>query len=206
MRSLAENIESLSRAVLSEASAEAELILADARAKADAILQRAQEQAMAERAEIIDRAQLEAARLRGQTVATTQMNARTEEFEHREKLLDSVFSSVREQLSSIQLWTDYSQICQRLLREALTQLKTYNVVVRADKKTMTSLTDQVLAETAKQFNVHLTVGEPLVDRIGISLETADGHLQYDNTLETRLSRLQNNLRSPVYHLLIGESL
>jgi len=206
MRSLAENIESLSRAVLSEASAEAELILADARAKADAILQRAQEQAMAECAEIIDRAQLEAARLRGQTVATTQMKARTMELEHREKLLDSVFSSVREQLSSIQLWTDYSQICQRLLREALTQLKTDNVVVRADKKTMTSLTNQVLAETAKQFNVHLTVGEPLVDRIGISLETADGHLQYDNTLETRLSRLQNNLRSPVYHLLIGESL
>lgn len=206
MRSLAENIESLSRAVLSEASAEAELILADARAKADAILQRAQEQAMAERAEIIERAQLEAARLRGQTVATTQMKARTMELEHREKLLDSVFSSVREQLSSIQLWTDYSQICQRLLREALTQLKTDNVVVRADKKTMTSLTNQVLAETAKQFNVHLTVGEPLVDRIGISLETADGHLQYDNTLETRLSRLQNNLRSPVYHLLIGESL
>ncbi|HEX7433326.1 MAG TPA: V-type ATP synthase subunit E family protein [Anaerolineaceae bacterium] len=206
MRSLAENIESLSRAVLSEASAEAELILADARAKADAILQRAQEQAMAERAEIIERAQLEATRLRGQTVATTQMKARTMELEHREKLLDSVFSSVREQLSSIQLWTDYSQICQRLLREALTQLKTDNVVVRADKKTMTSLTNQVLAETAKQFNVHLTVGEPLVDRIGISLETADGHLQYDNTLETRLSRLQNNLRSPVYHLLIGESL
>jgi vacuolar-type H+-ATPase subunit E/Vma4 len=206
MRSLAENIESLSRAVLSEASAEAELILADARAKADAILQRAQEQAMAERAEIIERAQLEAARLRGQTVATTQMKARTMELEHREKLLDSVFSSVREQLSSIQLWTDYSQICQRLLREALTQLKTDNVVVRADKKTMTCLTNQVLAETAKQFNVHLTVGEPLVDRIGISLETADGHLQYDNTLETRLSRLQNNLRSPVYHLLIGESL
>ena len=206
MRSLAENIESLSRAVLSEASAEAELILADARAKADAILQRAQEQAMAERAEIIERAQLEATRLRGQTVATTQMKARTMELEHREKLLDSVFSSVREQLSSIQLWTDYSQICQRLLREALTQLKTDNVVVRADKKTMTCLTNQVLAEIAKQFNVHLTVGDPLVDRIGISLETADGHLQYDNTLETRLSRLQNNLRSPVYHLLIGESL
>ena len=80
------------------------------------------------------------------------------------------------------------------------------MVVRADKKTMAFLTDQVLADFAKQFNVHLTVGEPLVDHIGISVETVDGHLHYDNTLETRLSRLQNNLRSPVYHLLIGESL
>lgn len=206
MRSLDENIESLSRAVLSEASAEAEHIVADARAKADAIRQRAQEQAAAERAEIVDRAKQEASRLRGQTVATSQMRARTMELEHREKMLDTVFSNAREQLTSIQTWSDYGQICQRLLREALTQLKAENVVVRADNKSITFLTGPVLADLEKQLNVHLTVGEPITDRIGVSVETTDGHLHYDNTLETRLSRLQNNLRSPVYHLLIGESL
>ncbi len=206
MRSLDENIESLTRAVLSEASAEADHILADAGTKADAIRQRAQAQAAAERAEVIERATQEAARLRGQTVAITQMKARTMELEHREKLLDSVFNAARQQLSSIQQWSDYGQICQRLLTEAVTQLKASEVVVRADKKTMACLTEQVLDEVAKKFNVRLIVGETLTKQTGVRVETVDGHLHYDNTLETRLGRLQNTLRSPVYHVLIGESL
>ena len=50
MRSLEENIESLTRAMISEAKGEAEQILVSARARADAIRQQAQQQATAERA------------------------------------------------------------------------------------------------------------------------------------------------------------
>ncbi len=206
MRSLDENIESLSRAVLSEANGEADRILAEARSKAEAINQRAKEQAEAERREIIERAQLEANRLRSQSVATAQMKARTMELERREVLLDEVFQGARAQLASIQQWSDYNQISLRLLREALSQIETSEVVVRADAKTLSFFTEQVLDDMAKKFNTKLKIGEPLVGLTGVTVETADGHLHYDNTLETRLSRLQNALRSPVYHMLIGESL
>lgn len=206
MRSLDENIESLSRAMLSEARADAEQILAAAKAKADVIRQKAQEQAAAERAEILERAHQESERLRGQVVATTQMKARTMELAHREKLLDGVFAEARKQLQSVERYNNYDEIARRLLREALTQLKPSKAKFQADEKTLKVLTAQVLDEISKEMKTELVVGEPLSNATGLIVESGDGHLVYDNTLNTRLERLQNTLRSPVYRILIGETL
>jgi vacuolar-type H+-ATPase subunit E/Vma4 len=206
MRSVDENMEALSRALLAEAKTEAEQILADAKAKADAVRQRTQEQATAERLQLLDRARQEAERNRGQAIATTQLKARTMELEHREKLLDNVFSAARQQLPSVQQWSDYDKIVLSLLREALQQLKASDVLVRADKHTQKYLTDQALKEISKELNVTIKLGKPLEQGTGVIVETSDGHVMYDNTLETRISRLQNTLRSPIYRILIGESL
>jgi len=206
MRSLEENIESLSRAMISEAKAEAEQITANAKAKAEEIRRQAQQQAEAERARILAAAQQEADRLRGQVVATTQMKARTMELEHREKLLDNVFAEARKQLSSIEKWSEYNQIAHKLLQESVQQLGSGKITVRADGETQKTLTGQGLEQLAKEMGVEIVLGKPLSQGLGIISETVDGHLQYDNTLETRLDRLQNGLRSPVYRILIGETL
>jgi V/A-type H+/Na+-transporting ATPase subunit E len=206
MRSVDENIEALSRAMVSEAKAEADQILADAQAKADAIRQHAQEQAAAERAEILDRARQEADRLRGQVVATTQMKARTMELEHREKLLEKVFATSRQQLAAVEQRTDYNVIAVRLVREALTQLKAPKVKIKVDRRTQSLLSEQMLEEISKELKTKVELSSMLDEGTGVVAETADGHLQFDNTLETRLARLQNSLRSPVYQILIGESI
>ena len=146
MRSSEENIESLSRAMISEAKTEAEQITASAQAKADEIRQRARQQAEAEKAEILGRARQEADRLRGQVVATTQMKARTLELEHREKLLDGVFDEARKQLSSIQQWSDYNKIAHKLLQEAVQQLGASKIQVSADEKTQQALVKEGLEQ------------------------------------------------------------
>jgi V/A-type H+/Na+-transporting ATPase subunit E len=207
MKSVEENIEALSRAMLSEAKAEAELIKADAQAKADAIRQKAQAQAAGERSAILDRARQEAERLRGQVIATTQMKARTMELDHREKLLQSVFTSALQELHAVEQWTNYQEIALNLVREALTQLNSNKMKIRADEYTQKFLTDQVLEEISKELKVHVSFGKPLDFRgTGVIVETDDGHLQFDNTLETRLALLLNTLRSPVYRILIGETI
>jgi len=207
MKSVEENIEALSRAMLSEAKAEAELIKTDAQAKADAIRQKAQAQTAGERSEILDRARQEAERLRGQVVATTQMKARTLELDHREKLLQSVFTSALQELHSVEQWNNYQEIALSLVREALLQLNSNKMKIRVDEYTKKFLTDQVLEEISKELKVHVSFGKPLdLQGTGVIVETDDGHLQFDNTLETRLTRLQNTLRSPVYRILIGETI
>ena len=192
--------------MLGDAKKEAEQILADAKAKTDAIRHKTEEKAAAERAQILERANQEADRLRGQVVATTQMKARTMELDHREKLLDKVFKTAHQQLADVVKRSDYNIIAQRLLHEALTQLNPPNAKIRADKITQGFLTQPVLDEISKELNIRLSLGDPLTKGIGVFIETEDGHLQYDNTLETRLSRLQNGLRPPVYRILIGETL
>jgi vacuolar-type H+-ATPase subunit E/Vma4 len=206
MRSSDENIESLSRAMESEAKAEAEQLRARSQAKADEIRQHAQQQADAERGEILDRARQEADRLRGQVIATTQMKARTMELAQREKLLDSVFDAAHKQLSSIQQWSEYNQIAHKLLQEAVQQLGASKIQVRGDEQTQKVLADLGLEQLSKELGAEIILGKPLSQGLGVVSETVDGHLQYDNTLETRLDRLQNGLRSPVYRILIGEAL
>lgn len=206
MRSIEENIETLSRAILDEANADAQRILADARAKAEVIRQRAREQAAAERKEILDRANQESERLRGQSIATAQLKARTLQLEHREKLLDVVFATARKDMPTIVKWSDYDAVARRLLREALTKLGSSEVRLHTDAATGTALSSSVLAEVSKETNVQIEVAEPLAKGSGVLVETTDKHLQYENTLDDRLDRLQNVLRSPVYHILIGETL
>ena len=201
-----ENIEALSGVILHDARAEAEQIQTDAKAKADAICQHAKEQAESESKVILEHASVEAERLRGQVVATAQLKARTLQLEHREILLDQVFDAARQKLSSIQKRSDYDQIAAQFLREALIQLKADQAEIRADDATLKSLKAQTLEQISKELNARISVGKALESGLGVVVDTSKGRLHYDNTLETRLNRLQSALRSAVYHVLMGEKL
>ena len=85
------------------------------------------------------------------------------------------------------------------------QLKTNKAIIKADAETQKYFTPQALSAISQELGMELSFGQPLSQGIGVIVETVDGHLQYDNTLETRLSRLQNSLRSPVYQLLNGQT-
>jgi vacuolar-type H+-ATPase subunit E/Vma4 len=206
MKSVDGNIGTLERAILIEAKDEAEEIRAEAMQKAEAIRQRTQEQVEAARKQILERAHEEAERLRSQALATTQLKARKMQLEHRETLLDRVFNAVRQQLPEVQQSKDYDQIAFSLLSEALTQLMATNAVIRADERTLRLFTRGVLDDISKGMKANLQLGQPLQKGIGVIVETSDRHLQYDNTLETRLNRMQSGLRSTVYRILMGESI
>jgi V/A-type H+-transporting ATPase subunit E len=204
MKTETQDIEMLQRAILTEARDEAEQIKAEAKEKADAIRKHAQERAEAERKAILDRAQEDAERLRGQAVATAQLKARSVELAHREQLLDRVFKAVREKLPQVQKRSDYDQIAAMLLREAVTQLSAKKADVRADETTQKSLKNSALNEISKELDGEFNITGALDEGTGLVVDAAGGKLHYDNTLETRLNRLQSTLRSSVYQVLIGE--
>jgi V/A-type H+/Na+-transporting ATPase subunit E len=204
MKTEVEDIEMLERAILSEARDKAEQIKAEAKEKVDAIRKRAQERAEEERKAILDKAQQDAERLRGQAAATAQLKARSAQLAHREQLLDRVFKAVKDKLPDVQKRPDYDQIAALLLREALVQLRVNKAGIRADKLTQASLEKSSLNEISKELNGQFTIGAPLEEGSGVVVNAADGKLNYDNTLETRLNRLQGTLRASVYKILMGE--
>jgi len=204
MNTEAQDIEMLARAILTEARDEAEQIKAEAKEKAEAIRKRAVEQAEQERKAILERAREDAERLRGQAVATAQLKARSLQLTHREQLLDRVFKTVREKLSDIQKRPDYDQIAALLLREALVQLRVNKAEIRADKITRNILEKGELDQISRELNGQFTIVGTPEEGTGVIVDAADGKLHYDNTLETRLYRLEGSLRSTVYKVLIGE--
>ena len=201
MKSETEDIDLLARAIMGEANDEAAQLLADAKEKAEAIRKRAQEQAESERKEILERAKQDADRLRSQTTATAQLKSRSFQLDEREKLLDGVFAEVKKRLETVKSRADYSAIATMLAREALTQLKVDQAEIRADDATRKALK---LDDLSKELNGQFTLSGSLEEGTGVMVSAAGGKLSYDNTLETRLSRLQGTLRSAVYKVLMGE--
>ena len=153
---------------------------------------------------ILERANQDAERLRGQAVATAQLKARSVQLEHREKLLDGVFAEVMKKLDAVKKRPDYDAIAGMLLREALKELRVDKAEVRADESTQKSL-KKALDEVSKELKGEFTLGSALDEGTGLVVDASGGRLHYDNTLETRLSRLQGTLRSSVYKVLMGES-
>ncbi len=203
-RATEENIEPLTRAILKEAEVDAQQMREEAQAKADDIRQRAQQDAEKVRREILDKAQQEADRLRSQTVSSAQLKARTMQLESREKLLDRVFQAAREKLADIQKRPDYDQLAAMLLREALVQLRVNKAQIRADPATRAILEKKALNDISSELKGEFTFADNLEEGSGVVIEAADGKLHYDNTLETRLQRLQSTLRSSVHKILMGE--
>lgn len=205
MKSPDENIKVLSRAVLGDAREDAEQAMSEAKAKAETLRQEAQEDATTERSKILEQAKRESERVLSQAVAVAQLKARTMQLEQREKLLENVFSEARKKLTIMQRDSDYAQVAERLLREALSQLGANTAKVRADKTTQELFTTSMLEKLSTDLKVKIQLGDALEKGTGVVVETLDGHRQYDNTLETRLKRMQDSLRTSVYHILMGEA-
>jgi vacuolar-type H+-ATPase subunit E/Vma4 len=204
MRTQDENLKALSRAVLNEARTEAKQILADARAKADHIHQQARAESEAERKRIVALARTEGDRIHSESIASAKLEARMLKLARREKLLGRLFDAVRDKLSAVAQWTDYDQIVRQLVVEAIPQVGGRTVEIRADEWAQAVLTKVVVEELSMEAGVELHLGSPLQDRTGVIAETTDGHRRHDNTLEARLTRAQDALRAPVYHMLVGE--
>jgi V/A-type H+/Na+-transporting ATPase subunit E len=203
-RATDENIEPLSRAILKEAEVDARQMREEAQGKADAIRQRAREEAENVRREILEKARQDAERLRSQTLSSAQLKARTMQLESREKLLDRVFLAAKEKLAEIVKRPEYDQLAAMLLREALTQLRVNKADIHADPATRELLEKKALREISSELNGQYTFADNLEEGQGVVIEAADGKLHYDNTLETRLQRLQSSLRASVYKMLMGE--
>ena len=204
MKTDVEDIEMLEQAILTEARDDASQIKTEAKEKAEAIRKRAKEQAESERKVILDRARQDADRVHSQVLATAQLKTRSAQLDYREKMLDGVFDEARKRLASVRQRADYDKIAASLLREALTQLQVDKAQITADESAQKFLKSRGLDEISKEFKGEFTLGPILEEGTGVVVDTADGKLHFDNTLETRLSRLQNTLRASVYKVIMGE--
>ncbi|MBN2004102.1 MAG: hypothetical protein JXA21_12170 [Anaerolineae bacterium] len=199
------NIQALENAIMAEAKREARQILEESRTKADRIKRESQLETEAECKTIIQQAEVEAEMIQSHAAAAAQLEAQNLKLQRREQLLAGVLNAARQRLSSVTQWPDYGDIVRELVREAAAKLNAEELRVRADAATQTLLTDSVLFDLSKEIAVRLVMGEVLSNGVGVILETPDGHRRYDNTLETRMQRIQESLRTDIYQILRGIS-
>jgi len=197
------DIRSLEMAITAEARQDATRAVADALSRAENVKQQAQDRAGAQGEAILRQARKKVGLLQSQAVTSAQLEVQALRLEHREELLTRVMDEARGQLALAPEQPDYVQIMRRLIREGVEILDAESLIISADEKTRRLLDKELMADLEKELSVQLELGEPLERGTGVVIAAADGHRRYDNTLETRLLRMQASLRAPVYHILTG---
>jgi vacuolar-type H+-ATPase subunit E/Vma4 len=202
------SIRALSRAILDETKAEAERIVSTASASAHETAEAAQEQALEAGSQVAVAADVEIAHLEQQSLALAQLDAQRLRLEHRERLIERVFSLASERLDSLRDSPEYGDLLRRLIIDGVDRLgQPEEVIVRVAERDGDRLAAGTLAEVEGtwQGRVQLVAGQPIGIGSGVVVETADGHRRCDNSLSTRLSREKQKLRTEISHLLLGVS-
>ncbi len=200
-----DKVQVLERAIMEIAQQEAQAILDEARVKADSLQKQAQDKATAESEHILEEARQTVEVLLDQARAKAQLEAQMLKLQRREQVMMQTFDKARQQLATIPQRPDYADIVRRLISEAATTMGDEAFVIQADAATNRVLDDAFLENLTQQLNVHLELGPQLEEGTGVVLTTPDGHRRYDNTLETRLTRVQDNVRTAVFHILAGDA-
>jgi len=200
-----DKVQVLERAIMEIAQQEVQATLEEARAKADGLRKQAEIEAAAESDHIIEAARQTVEKLFDQAKAKAQLEAQMLKLQRREQVLLHTFDKARLQLATIPERPDYADIVRRLISEAATYLGDEAFVVQADAATNHVLDDAFLEDLAQKLNVQLARGDQLEEGTGVVLTTPDGHRRDDSTLETRLTRVQDNIRTAVFHILAGDA-
>lgn len=200
-----EKIQVLESTIMEIAQQEAQAILDEARAKADSLRTQAEAKARVESERILAEARQTVEKLIDQATAKAQLEAQMLKLQRREQALVRTFAKARLKLATIPERPDYADIVRRLISEAATYMGDAAFVIRADAAANRVLDQALLEDLAQQHNVQLERGPQLEEGAGIVLTTPDGHRRYNNTLETRLARIQDNVRTAVYHILAGDA-
>jgi V/A-type H+-transporting ATPase subunit E len=200
-----DKVQVLERAIMEIAQQEAEAILDEARGKADSLQKQAQDKAAAESEQILEEARQTVNELLDQARAKAQLEAQMLKLQRREQVLMRTFDQARQQLATIPQRPDYAAIVRHLISEAATFMGDEAFVIQADAATNRVLDAAFLEDLAQQLHVGLERGTQLEEGTGIVLMTPDGHRRYDNTLETRLTRVQDSVRTAVFHILAGDA-
>jgi vacuolar-type H+-ATPase subunit E/Vma4 len=203
MKTHATMVQTLEAAILAESQREIREMMAEAEIEARRIRQTSQAEIAKLQQTIIQRAQREADSLLEHTTAAAQMEAQTLKLQRREQIINNVFDTVLQKLPDIAATPQYRGIAHYLLQEAILGLRVDYLIVHADEVTRAYLDVDTITEFSIEFNCGLEMGTSLTEGTGIIVETKDGRRRYDNTLETRLERMRNTLRTPIYQRLMG---
>lgn len=196
--------------IMSEAQDKADKIIQDAQAEVDQINGDATKNAEAEKNKILENGKKQSDMRYQQIISEAKMNARRAELGAKEEVIEATFSKAFDELSQIASSGDeqYVRALANMVKEACIEIGGGDLIVKvkeSDASTISSKFSSIINDIKSYTGVEttLTLGEP-VDIIGGAIvTTANGDIEVNNTIESRLDRNKKILRSEVASVLFN---
>jgi vacuolar-type H+-ATPase subunit E/Vma4 len=203
-----EKIESLISGIEHEARNEADRLVEEARAEAERRLLYADKQAESILREASGKAEAQAKKIEEQHLAGVHIESKRLSMKILDELYLETVNRVRDFLERLVGAKEYRNILRDLIVEAAIGLDAASALINASEIERSLITQDLLGEvrdrvkalTGAEVSLTLSKGPPLAEQ-GVVLTSVDGHLSFNNLIESRLRKA-----APDIHRIVDEQL
>ncbi len=165
----------------------------------EAIRREAAERAAEIRQEHMENAVRSLAMEQYRQISSTRKDVRLESLKAKADLLDRAFRGAEVVLASVRENGSYSAIYRRLLKEAVQEMEGEVCQLHVDAKDL-----EICRRILEDLNINCEILPDLHTSGGLVARSQDGRLVVENTVESRLARAREVLRSEIFPLLYGD--
>jgi V/A-type H+-transporting ATPase subunit E len=198
-----EKVEKIIQRIEEDSRAEVEGILREARDKAEKIKAEAEKKAKGIEDEIIGKGKREAEQEKQRIIANARLRARKMKLDAKEEVIRAALEEAEKKLKKVSTSKDYPKVLENLIEEAAISIGEKEVKIFVRKEDARILTADLLEKLSKEAKCKISLSSQTINTCGgVIARTNDGRVEVDNTLETRMERMREDLRSQVAEVLL----
>ncbi len=134
----------------------------------------------------------EAEKLEKQIVGNADLDARNKQLLLVEESIEKVFEKAIKKLQDTDRNNEYSKLISTLLQESIDAIGTSDIIVQTNSK------DKSVVQSSLSKFPGATLSSDLIECLGgIKVQSKDGTMKFDNTIDARLDRLKPLIRKDI---------
>ena len=204
--SVKSGVSAISSEVLGDVQNEAEAIIKAAEVKAKETLSAAKHEADQKYREELNQTKIKATAERRKIASVTEVEMRNRLLQTKEDLVDVAFQKAADKLKSYTDTTEYRTYLLNRIEDAARIIGKEDLIIQINPKDAQWLTEDRLKPLAKKLQVELEISKSTEQFIGgCIIQTSDGKIILNSTIDNRLKELKPTLRVEVAKILFGEA-
>ena len=198
-------LSAIAEAVLSDVQKEAETIIISAENQAKQTLKVAREQASKNYSSIMEQAKATAEGEKRKIASVTDVEIRNRLLRKKEALVDIAFEKALIRLKDFVTKEEYQSYLLQLIQGVAKNIGQKNLVIQVNSKDKAWLTQDILNSACKKLRCELKLLDQTGDYIGgFKMQTADGKIMFDSTIDNTLKELKPVLRVEIAKIMFGK--
>jgi vacuolar-type H+-ATPase subunit E/Vma4 len=203
--SVKSGIAAISSEVLGDVQKEAEAIIKSAEAEAKEALKTAKHEADQKYREELNNAKAKATAERRKIASITEVEMRNQLLQTKEDLVDNALKKAVEKFKGYVETKEYHTYLLKLIEETAQKIGKKELIIQINAKDAQWLTQEKIKPLAKKLQAELELSTAAEQFIGgCIVQTSDGKIIYNNTIDNRLDELKPTLRVEIAKILFGE--
>jgi V/A-type H+-transporting ATPase subunit E len=192
--------------VIGDVQKEAEAIIASAENEAKETLRVAKEKADQMFAALLGEANQKSDSEKRKIASVTEVELRNQLLASKEALVDEAFTKATQALKAYVQTDEYPAHLLKLLTSIAQRMEQPVLIVEVNAKDQAILTPDALKKAGKTAKTELRLSDQTPNILGgCRVQTEDGKIVYDGTLDNRLQELKPELRAQIAKSLFGET-